>query len=241
MRTGNLHLIPVGLGGSRTEYWLPPKVVAVANQISIYIAENAKSARIFLKLLRITQPIRDITIHTLGSQKTDREIEQWLKPSKRGSDIALVSEAGSPAIADPGSQVVSIAHRLGINVRPWVGPCSITLGLMASGLDGQNFTFHGYAPIKARERVHELQLWEQQSIRKKQTQIFIETPYRNQVMFSCLLKTLQKDTQLCIAVSLCTSLESIHTRSVEEWKTCSTPKLCKKPTLFLFLAGRKSI
>jgi 16S rRNA (cytidine1402-2'-O)-methyltransferase len=238
MSGGCLHLIPVGLGNAAPERWLPAEVRALAGRLDTYIAENAKSARAFLKLMGTVRPLQAITIHTLTEHTHDGQIREWLKPVAAGAEIGLVSEAGCPAIADPGAKVVETAHRLGLTVRPWVGPCSITLGLMASGLDGQRFTFHGYAPIDATERARQLQGWEQQSAREKQTQIFIETPYRNNAMFATLLTLLQGHTRLCVACSLSTAAEFVRTHSISEWKRQAAPNLDKKPTLFLFLAQK---
>jgi len=148
-----------------------------------------------------------------------------------------VSEAGCPAVADPGAQVVAIAHHLGITVKPWVGPSSILLALMASGLDGQRFAFHGYAPVAPADRARQLRAWEQASVRQNQTQILIETPYRNAAMFGALLATLQSSTRLCVARALTSADEYICTRRVAQWRQAPPPDLDKIPAIFLFLAG----
>ena len=144
---GVLHLIPVGLGEAPINDWLPPEAQALAGQLSTYIAENAKTARAFLKLTPLTHPLQDITIHELTPRVDDATLQGWLTPLRSGGAIGLVSEAGCPAVADPGARAVAIAHQWGVTVKPWVGPSSILLGLMASGLDGQRFAFHGYAPV----------------------------------------------------------------------------------------------
>jgi 16S rRNA (cytidine1402-2'-O)-methyltransferase len=235
-RTGQLHLIPVGLGDAPVDRWLPPEVRALAARLDTYIAENAKTARAFLKQAGAIRPLQDITIHTL-TDKTDRaQIQGWLRPLLQGGEIGLVSEAGCPAVADPGARVADIAHALGMTVRPWVGPSSILLALMASGLDGQRFAFHGYAPVEASERIRQLRAWEQHSARHDQTQLLIETPYRNGAMFSAMLEALRGDTRLCVARSLTTADEWIRTRTVADWKSRPAPDLDKKPTLFLYLA-----
>lgn len=231
-----LHLIPVGLGDAPTEDWLPEAVRAQASRLHTYIAENAKTARAFLKLVGTDRPLQDITIHTLSPRTKAGDIAVWLKALAPGEEIGLVSEAGCPAVADPGAQVVELAHTLGITVHPWVGPSSILLGLMASGLSGQQFAFHGYAPIDPEQRAKTLKSWESQSARQKQTQMLIETPYRNTAMFATLLASLKGDTRLCIARSLTTSEEYVMTRTISDWKRHPAPALDKQPTLFLFLA-----
>jgi len=234
--TGTLHLIPVSLGEAPTERWLPADARTLAGQLDTYIAENAKTARAFLKQVGTVRPLQEITIHTLTPKTKVAEIQQWLAPIKSGQDIGLVSEAGCPAVADPGATVVAAAHRLGISVHPCVGPSSILLGLMASGLDGQRFAFHGYAPVEPAERVKQLRAWEQLSARQNQTQLLIETPYRNNTMFASLVATLRGDTRLCVARSLTTDGEWIRTQTIAEWKKSPAPNLDKQPTLFLYLA-----
>jgi len=233
---GALHLIPVGLGDAPPERWLPAEARALAGRLDTYIAENAKTARAFLKLIGTARPLQEITIHTLSDKVDAAQIKAWLEPIKAGAEIGLVSEAGCPAVADPGAKVVDAAHRQGMTVKPWVGPSSILLALMASGLDGQRFAFHGYAPVDATERAKQLRAWEQHSARHNQTQMLIETPYRNAAMFATLLASLKGDTRLCVARSVTTADEWIVTRSVSDWKQQPAPQLDKLPTLFLYLA-----
>lgn len=234
--TGTLHLIPVGMSDAPTNHWLPAQVQHCASELSIYIAENAKTARAFLKLIGTSRPLQDIVIHTLSEKTTVGEIKTWLQPARQGIDIGLVSEAGCPAVADPGAKVVEQAHTQKIRIQPWVGPSSIILGLMASGLDGQRFAFHGYAPIQAAERAQQLRTWENISLKSKQTQLLIETPYRNDTMFDTLINTLKGSTRLCIARSLTGSDQWILTQDIAQWKAGPKPDLNKKPTLFLFQA-----
>jgi len=231
---GVLHLIPVGLGDAAAHVWLPSDVQQLATRLTTYIAENAKTARAFLKRLDTAIPLRDVTIHTLQAQTDAQAIRQWLVPLRQGGEIGLVSEAGCPAVADPGAQVVAMAHQMGITVRPWVGPSSILLGLMASGLNGQRFAFHGYAPIEPGARAAQLRTWETESRQRHQTQILIETPYRNAVMFQALLQELKGTTQLCVARAMTTAQEWVVTRTVAQWKTLPAPELHKLPTVFLF-------
>lgn len=238
MSAGTLHLIPVGLGETPISTWLPEDVRRLAGRLDIYIAENAKTARAFLKLVGTERPLQDITIHTLQRDTDAQQIRKWLEPLRKGGEIGLVSEAGCPAVADPGARVAEMAHSMGIRVAPWVGPSSLLLGLMASGLDGQRFAFHGYAPVKPDERARTLKAWEAASRQQAQTQLFIETPYRNDAMFQSLLQSLKGDTRLCVARSLTTPDEWIRTYSIAEWKQRPAPELAKQPTLFLFLASR---
>ncbi|NYT62224.1 SAM-dependent methyltransferase [Alcaligenaceae bacterium] len=235
---GTLHLIPVGLGASVPALWLPQAAQELASRLTTYIAENAKTARAFLKLIGTVSPLQEITIHTLDNKVDAQRMRAWLKPLMEGGEIGLVSEAGCPAVADPGAKVVAVAHAMGIRVAPWVGPSSILLSLMASGLDGQRFAFHGYAPVDPAARAQQLKTWEIDSHKYEQTQILIETPYRNDAMFQALKQALKGSTRLCIARSLTTHDELIQTHSVADWKTQPAPDLAKKPTIFLFLAGR---
>jgi 16S rRNA (cytidine1402-2'-O)-methyltransferase len=227
----------VGLGDAPIDYWLPAEIRTLAAGLDTYIAENAKTARAFLKQVGTIRPLQDITIHTVTDRTPMAQIREWLHILHQGKDIGLVSEAGCPAVADPGARIVLATHQLGLTVRPWVGPSSILLALMASGLEGQRFAFHGYAPVDPTQRSRQLQTWEQASARQHQTQILIETPYRNAALFNALLATLRDDTHLCIARSLTTAEEWIRTQKIVTWKKQPTPDLNKKPTLFLYLAG----
>lgn len=208
----------------------------LAASLDLYIAENAKTARAFLKQIETQHALQSITIHTLDARVKPQQIREWLQPLTAGRDIGLVSEAGCPAVADPGSKVVQIAHESGYHVVPHVGPSSILLGLMASGLDGQRFAFHGYAPIDPSERAKQLKTWESTSRKLQQTQILIETPYRNNAMFDTLLQTLNGTTKLCVARALTGPQEWIRTRTIAQWKTSGRPDLAKMPTLFLYMA-----
>lgn len=236
--SGILHLIPVGLGDAPPDTWLPNAVRETAGRLDTYIAENAKTARAFLKQVGTVRPLQEISIHTLSGKVDARRMREWLQPLLEGGEIGLVSEAGCPAVADPGAQVVALAHTMGIQVSPWVGPSSILLSLMGSGLDGQRFVFHGYAPVDPAARARQLKEWESSSRKLEQTQIFIETPYRNEAMFDTLKKTLQDNTRLCVARALTTGQEWIQTHTVAHWRSLPPPDLAKKPTIFLFLAGR---
>ena len=236
MSNKTLHLIPVGLSDSPSTQWLPSDVQQLAARLDTYIAENAKTARAFLKLIDTQHTLQDVTIHSLSNKTPTQDIQAWLKAIPAGGEIGLVSEAGCPAVADPGANVVAEAHKLGIRVVPWVGPSSLLLGLMASGLNGQQFAFNVNAPVKADERAKQLKQWEQQSRRLKQTQLFIETPYRNEAMFASLLQNLNGNTRLCVARDITGKNEWIKTATIAQWKSQPAPSLDKQATLFLFLA-----
>lgn len=237
---GTLHLIPVGLGDDAPlSAWLPEDTRVLAARLDTYIAENAKTARAFLKLVGAEKPLRDITIHAIDASTSAATITAWLKPFQAGGEIGLVSEAGCPAVADPGANAARVAHELGMRVRPWVGPSSLLLGLMASGLNGQQFVFHGYPPKDGPSRARSLQQWERNSAQLSQTQLFIETPYRNAAMVDALLQALRPDTRLCLARALTTSDEWVCTKTIAEWRQTPLPDLGKHPTLFLFLAHGK--
>ncbi|CAM5198216.1 16S rRNA (Cytidine1402-2'-O)-methyltransferase OS=Castellaniella defragrans OX=75697 GN=HNR28_003024 PE=4 SV=1 [Castellaniella defragrans] len=232
-----LHLIPVGLGQNAHERWLPAAAREVATTLRHFIAENARTARSFLKQVGTPIALQEIDIQTLKPDTRADEIRAWLKAVPASDDIGLVSEAGCPAVADPGALVVAQAHQMGIRVVPWVGPSSIMLGLMASGLQGQRFAFHGYPPVKAPERDAQLRTWESISHKQQQTQILIETPYRNAALFEAMLHTLRDTTRLCIACALTCDDESIATRTIAQWRKAGAPDFDKKPTLFLYLAN----
>lgn len=234
-----LHLIPVGLGAAPTPLWLPASVQDMARKIEVYIAENAKSARAFLQQISPLLPIQDITIFSLDKKEHSfAQISQWLShPAASPHGVGLVSEAGCPAVADPGAAVVAAAHRLHIPVYPYVGPSSILLALMGSGLNGQKFYFQGYLPVRAAERRQAIQQLERQSALEQSTQLFIETPYRNQRLFDELCQSLHPQTQLCVARALTTEQQWLHTQSIEQWRQQTPPQLDKLPTLFLFLAA----
>ncbi len=250
MKTGTLYLIPNTLGSHAEQTYLsvlPHNVQEQAAQLTYYIAENAKSARAFLQGLnavaKLPHPIQHIDIRELNNQTPSAQIQALLEPLQAGKDAGLLSEAGCPAVADPGASVVRQAHALGIKVVPLVGPSSILLALMASGLDGQRFAFQGYIPIAENERATRLRALEQQSRREKQTQIFIETPYRNQSMLQTICNTCTPSTLLCIAVDLTLPSERIMTRSIAAWKkevlsgvVENALDLHKRPAIFLFLA-----
>jgi 16S rRNA (cytidine1402-2'-O)-methyltransferase len=233
---GTLWLLPVALGDTPWENCLPPATRQLACRLNRFIAENARSARAELKRIGHPLPLRELAIEQLPEAPTTADIERLLAPLAAGHDLGLMSEAGCPAVADPGALLVRRAHELGLPVKPLVGPSSLLLALMASGLDGQRFAFHGYLPAREPERSRRILELEGESRRQRQTQIFIETPYRNRALFAALLQTCRPTTRLCLATDLSLAAESIATRRVADWKTAAAPDVDKRPTVFLLLA-----
>ncbi len=236
MKTGKLYLIPTNLSDAFTPTQiLPAAVIATARRLNSYIAENARSARAFLKQIGIDKPLMEISIVELNNQTRAEALIEMIGPLLSGEDVGLVSEAGAPGVADPGALVVALAHQHGIQVVPLVGPSALLLGLMASGLNGQTFAFHGYLPQEKTARSGAIITLEKESRQRNMTQLFIETPYRNQVLYADLLATLASTTRLCLARDLTGECESVRTMSISEWR--KQPLTVEKlPTLFLFLA-----
>lgn len=233
---GTLYLLPSSLGDSPWQATLPPLAREKACDIDYFVVENARSARAELKRLQYARPLREATVVEIPRQPSAADWDAMLQPILEGQDGALMSEAGCPAVADPGAGLVRAAHRLEVRVTPLVGPSSILLALMASGLNGQSFAFHGYLPVQdpsRRKRIAEL---EAESRHIGRTQIFIETPYRNIGLYGALTAACRPDTLLCVAVGLTTAEESIDTRSVADWRRAGPPPIDKRPALFLLLA-----
>lgn len=236
MNLGTLYLIPVTLGDDLIQKALPPDVVSITQKLDTFVVENEKTARRFLGAIKTHKPVRELVMLTLNEHTTDQELPALLAPLLEGRDIGLMSEAGCPGVADPGAKLAALAHRKGIRVAPLVGPSSILLGLMASGLDGQRFTFLGYIPSEKAARVQKLREIEQTSRKNRETQIFIETPYRNQHLLEDILASCNGETRLCIACNVSLEDELIVTKRIADWKNTSLPDLHKKPTVFLLLA-----
>lgn len=234
--TGTLYLIPCPLGDTPAELVLPQHVIDLARRLKHFVVEHPKSARQFLSALKPAHPIQSLHFATLNEHTPPAELEALLAPLLAGEDAGIISEAGCPGIADPGADLVSLAHRRGIRVVPLVGPSSILLALMASGLNGQCFAFHGYLPVADAERNKAITALETESARRKQTQLFIETPYRNEKLFGALLTHCRPQTLLCVASDITLPAEQIQTRPVAQWKTLPPPQLNKRPSLFLLLA-----
>lgn len=227
---GTLYAIPTPLGGAAADA-LPASALATVRTLRHFAVENAKSARAFLR--DAGSDPKEMQIHELN-EKSD--LPELLKPLREGQSIGLLSEAGCPAIADPGAALVEAAQEAGIKVVPLVGPSSIVLALMASGLEGQRFAFCGYLPRDADERKRRIKELEVRSRKERETQIFIETPYRNDVMLAALLETLQEKTRVCVATDLTLPTETVRTQSVARWRK-APPAIGKRPTVFLLLSG----
>ena len=237
MSTGTLYLIPAPLGNSDIGWIVPPAVHECIARLDHYIVEHPKTARQFLKQVGCALPLQQITMQVLDEHTHAREFENLLAPLLAGIDTGLLSEAGCPAIADPGAGLVRLAHQKNIQVVPLVGPSSILLALMSSGLNGQRFAFHGYLPVENSKRIKKIIELEKSSITSDQTQIFIETPYRNQKLLEAITATCREGTALCIACNLTLADEFIATRTIKEWKRVS-PDLSNKPAVFLLHGGR---
>lgn len=236
MKSGTLYLIPVPLGAVAPETVLSAAVIERIRPLTHFVVENAKSARAFLKAIDTLHPLQSLHLAELDEHTPQEALPRLLDPLKAGNDLGLVSEAGCPAVADPGAGLVALAHEAGIRVVPLVGPSSLLLALMASGLDGQRFAFLGYLPSKAAERTQALRQVEAESRKQRQTQIFIETPYRNRQMLEAILAACQNSTRLCMATDLTLPGESIVTQTIAEWKKRTPPEIERRPTVFLLLA-----
>jgi len=231
-----LYLIPVPLGATTPEAVLPAPVLAQIRPLTHFVVENAKSARAFLKAVGTEQPLQSLLLEELNEHTPHQALQKLLEPLLAGHDVGLLSEAGCPAVADPGADLVALAQKNGIRVVPLVGPSSLLLGLMASGLNGQRFAFLGYLPSKPAERAKALRDIEIESRKQRQTQLFIETPYRNQQMLETILATCQPSTRLTLATDLTLPSESVLTHTVAEWKKRTPPEIERRPTVFLLLA-----
>lgn len=239
MAMGTLYLVPTTIGDSLLTSVLPESVRNIAASLNVFVTENPKTARQFLKQLPLTTPLQEISLFTLNQHTGQDELEGFLRPALAGRNMGLMSEAGCPAVADPGAQLVRLAHRRGIRVVPLVGPSSILLALMASGMNGQSFAFHGYLPIQSAARRAKIAALEKESAARGQTQLFIEAPYRNQALFEDILQVCTADTELCLATDLTLPTEKIETLAICAWRGKS-PEFCKKPTLFLLYHPKNS-
>ena len=232
MPYGTLYLIPVPLAEETAAKSFTPYLVDTINSIKEYIVENEKTARKFLKLAGLKTPQSELLIHDYSKYNRDMGTADFFKGLQAGNDVGLMSEAGCPGIADPGAEIVDKAHRMGIKVVPLVGPSSILLALMASGFNGQSFTFHGYLPIDKVLRSKKIKELEAAAIKLDQTQLFIETPFRNNPMLEEILKTANPRTKLCIATDLTAPTEFVQTKTIADWQK-KVPELHKRPTIFL--------
>ena len=235
MEKGTLYLIPVPLGESAISSCIPEQVSELVSTLTHFIVENEKTARRHLKLLHpeINQSL--LSIELLNLRTKEYEIDDLLKPCINGKAVGLLSEAGCPAVADPGAILIRRCQQLEIPVKPLVGPSSILLTLMASGLNGQRFAFNGYLPHDATERKVQIKLLERESFHKQQTQLFMETPYRNDKLFQDLLEHLSQDTLLTVGTEVSLAGEQIYTRTVAEWLSKTPAVLHKRPSIFAIL------
>lgn len=234
-----LYLIPCNLSDSKLTQVLPDYVLKdIIPQLSVFMVENLRTARRFLKKVDKRITIDRLHFCEIGKNANPTEVAAFFENYSKTQDIGILSEAGCPGIADPGANIVAMAHKKGMQLVPLVGPSSLLLSLMASGFNGQHFTFHGYLPVQKAERAKALKHLEAQARKLHQTQLFIETPFRNRQLLEAILENCHAETQLCIASNLTANDESILTQSVREWKQ-KIPDLHKKPTIFLI--GIKSM
>jgi len=239
---GRLLLVPVLLGDSRPEAVLPGETLELARATGIFLAENAKSARRFLKAIGHPRAIADLTVIEIGHRPDPRCIDDWLAPALAGEDIALLAEAGCPAVADPGADIVARAHQRSLRVRPLVGPSSLLLALMASGMNGQRFRFVGYLP-QDRDALAATIAELERASSGEETQVFIETPYRNEKLLQTLLECCRADTRMAVAVDLTTTAERVLSLAVADWRRLPSqarPPLARRPAVFALMAAPTS-
>jgi len=233
LKPGTLYLIPTILADDTAAQVLPPQVAEHVAALRYFLVENARTARRFIKSVAPQQVIEELRISVIDKDSTEAQIQAALQPLVAGQNGGVISEAGCPGIADPGAELARRAHQLGVRVVPLVGPSSLLLALMASGMNGQSFAFHGYLPIERGKRMAALKKLEQQALQQHQTQLFIETPYRNLPLLEDLLSTLHPGTRLCVAASLTAENEYIRTDTVAGWKKKPLPEIHKQPAVFL--------
>ena len=232
MKKGKLFLIPTTLGEGNENRNLPPSVLESIININIFIAENIRTTRRFTKKIYKNKDIDNTIFYSYGKHNSLDLQEDFLSHIYQGNDVGIISEAGLPCVADPGSKIVEFAHQYQIEVIPITGPSSILLALIASGFNGQNFAFNGYLPIDKKERNKKIKDLENLCKRHGQTQIFMETPYRNLQLFESIIKTCLKSTKLCIASDITLPSENIKTKTIEEWRSIK-PEINKRPSIFL--------
>ena len=236
MNKGKLYLIPSPLGENDPAEVIPGPVLGLLPTLDCFVVEEVRTARRYLSKAGLKGHIEGLEFHELNEHTAPAEVEPLVRLFDNGRSVGLISEAGLPAVADPGAQLVALCHRQGIEVVPLVGPSSLMLALMASGLDGQSFAFRGYLPAKTEERRAAIRRVERDSAQFRQTQIFIETPYRNDALLADLLSGLSGETALCVAADITLPTETIITRKVAEWKRTDNFKIGKRPCVFLILA-----
>jgi len=228
-----IYLIPVTLGDTPHDHVLPSHNARVVRGIRHFIVEELRTARRFLRAMDRTFPIDDCTFYDMGKHADASRYADYLRPIAQGLPVGIISEAGCPAVADPGADIVLLAQKRGLRVVPLVGPSSMILAVMASGLGGQSFAFNGYLPVQDGDRAKRLKQLESRAWSEHQTQLFIETPYRNRKMFDTLCASLRPDTRMCIAAGITTDAEWIRTLTIREWKHTQLPDLSRVPAIFL--------
>ena len=235
MSAGVIYMIPCPISEERGVWDVLPKAnLDVMNSLDYFIVENVRSARRFLSKAGIERKIDELEFVELNEHTTAAaEVEKMLKPVLAGRSAGVISEAGVPGVADPGADIVALAHRKGVRVVPLVGPSSILMSVMASGLNGQSFAFVGYIPVKDNERIKRLKELERRAMTENQAQLFIEAPYRNVKLFECLVKSLSPKLRLTIAADITSPEEYIKTLTVEEWRKLGVPDIVKRPTIFI--------
>lgn len=231
-----LFLMPLAISESEPRTWIGSGYHEVLKSTTLYFVENVRTARRFISSLRLGITIDQLHFEVLDKDTTEEKLRDYANLMLKEGQSVVMSESGCPGIADPGSQLVNAAHKLGVSVVPFVGPSSLVLALMASGLNGQNFCFHGYLPVAADERNRAIFALEKESRLNRRTQLFIETPYRNNAIWTSLLETLQPETRLCIAFDILGDDQYILQKKVKEWKSSPLQEWGKKPAVFLFLA-----
>lgn len=236
-REGTLFLVPNLLGVVPPEDVLPARTLAVARGLTHWIVETPKPARAFLRSLGIAQPIASLSITPLPPATERVDVDPLLRPLREGHDMGVLSDAGCPGVADPGARIVAAAHAAGVRVVPLVGPSSLLLALMASGMNGQGFAFHGYLPVPAHERALALRRLEEDSRLQRRAQLFIETPYRNEAMVRALGEALQPATEVVIAVDLTLPTEAIERRTAAKWRRENPARFAKRPALYVLEAA----
>lgn len=239
MNPGTLYLIPAPLGDDgQLTHILPPDVLAIANRIVHWVVEHPKTARAFLKQYGPERQISTLTMRELNEHTKPADLAALLAPLLEGYDVGLMSEAGCPGVADPGADLVRLAHARGIRVAPLVGPSSILLALMAAGASGQRFRFHGYLPTDASQRIERLRELERDSAKLDEAQLFIETPYRNDAMVDAVALACRSNTVLTVARDMTTADELVVSKPLSRWKSDPRPDLKKRPAMFVLYAGK---
>ncbi|HIT46389.1 MAG TPA: SAM-dependent methyltransferase [Candidatus Cryptobacteroides merdipullorum] len=235
MNKGKLYLIPTPLGDNEPAEVLPAGVIERACSLRVFVVEEIRTARRFLSKYGLRGHIAELEFHELNEHSSAADVEALGALFDRGEDVGLLSEAGLPAVADPGAELVALCHRRGVEVVPLVGPSSLMLALMASGLNGQSFAFCGYVPAKPEERRNALKAMEKQSAAARRSQIIIETPYRNDALLADMLQTLSPRTRLCVAADITLPSQFIRTDSIAGWRS-HVPEIGKRPCVFIILA-----